>query len=417
MEISRDKYLQELIDRKHNGLVKVVTGIRRVGKSYLLFNLYYRYLINQGVDADHIIRIAFDDRRFAELKNPDALIHHIDSLMTDSKMYYLLFDEVQELDSFESVLNSLLYLENADIYVTGSNSRFLSKDILTEFRGRGDEVHLYPLTFAEFMSVYDGDKYEGWNEYYTFGGLPMVLKRKTWQQKSEYLSQLFTETYLKDIIARNNIKHAGELDTLITVLASAVGSLTNPKRISDTFKTETSSSISPATVKSYLDYLEDAFLIKGVQRYDVKGRRYITTPLKYYFEDVGLRNARLNFRQQEENHIMENIIYNELRKRGYNVDVGVVDKQEKQADGKYIRKQYEVDFIVNQGSLRYYIQSAFSLSDDEKVRQEKMSLLNIDDSFKKIIVVKGPAMLKRDNDGVVTMSIFDFLLNENSLDF
>lgn len=417
MEISRDKYLQELIDRKHNGLVKVVTGIRRVGKSYLLFNLYYRYLINQGVDADHIIRIAFDDRRFAELKNPDALIHHIDSLMTDSKMYYLLFDEVQELDSFESVLNSLLYLENADIYVTGSNSRFLSKDILTEFRGRGDEVHLYPLTFAEFMSVYDGDKYEGWNEYYTFGGLPMVLKRKTWQQKSEYLSQLFTETYLKDIIARNNIKHAGELDTLITVLASAVGSLTNPKRISDTFKTETSSSISPATVKSYLDYLEDAFLIKGVQRYDVKGRRYITTPLKYYFEDVGLRNVRLNFRQQEENHIMENIIYNELRKRGYNVDVGVVDKQEKQADGKYIRKQYEVDFIVNQGSLRYYIQSAFSLPDDEKVRQEKMSLLNIDDSFKKIIVVKGPAMLKRDNDGVVTMSIFDFLLNENSLDF
>ena len=417
MEISRDKYLQELIDRKHNGLVKVVTGIRRVGKSYLLFNLYYRYLINQGVDADHIIRIAFDDRRFAELKNPDALIHHIDSLMTDSKMYYLLFDEVQELDSFESVLNSLLYLENADIYVTGSNSRFLSKDILTEFRGRGDEVHLYPLTFAEFMSVYDGDKYEGWNEYYTFGGLPMVLKRKTWQQKSEYLSQLFTETYLKDIIARNNIKHAGELDTLITVLASAVGSLTNPKRISDTFKTETSSSISPATVKSYLDYLEDAFLIKGVQRYDVKGRRYITTPLKYYFEDVGLRNARLNFRQQEENHIMENIIYNELRKRGYNVDIGVVDKQEKQADGKYIRKQYEVDFIVNQGSLRYYIQSAFSLPDDEKVRQEKMSLLNIDDSFKKIIVVKGPAMLKRDNDGVVTMSIFDFLLNENSLDF
>ena len=417
MEISRDKYLQELIDRKHNGLVKVVTGIRRVGKSYLLFNLYYRYLINQGVDADHIIRIAFDDRRFAELKYPDALIHHIDSLMTDSKMYYLLFDEVQELDSFESVLNSLLYLENADIYVTGSNSRFLSKDILTEFRGRGDEVHLYPLTFAEFMSVYDGDKYEGWNEYYTFGGLPMVLKRKTWQQKSEYLSQLFTETYLKDIIARNNIKHAGELDTLITVLASAVGSLTNPKRISDTFKTETSSSISPATVKSYLDYLEDAFLIKGVQRYDVKGRRYITTPLKYYFEDVGLRNARLNFRQQEENHIMENIIYNELRKRGYNVDVGVVDKQEKQADGKYIRKQYEVDFIVNQGSLRYYIQSAFSLPDDEKVRQEKMSLLNIDDSFKKIIVVKGPAMLKRDNDGVVTMSIFDFLLNENSLDF
>ena len=276
MEISRDKYLQELIDRKHNGLVKVVTGIRRVGKSYLLFNLYYRYLINQGVDADHIIRIAFDDRRFAELKYPDALIHHIDSLRTDSKMYYLLFDEVQELDSFESVLNSLLYLENADIYVTGSNSRFLSKDILTEFRGRGDEVHLYPLTFAEFMSVYDGDKYEGWNEYYTFGGLPMVLKRKTWQQKSEYLSQLFTETYLKDIIARNNIKHAGELDTLITVLASAVGSLTNPKRISDTFKTETSSSISPATVKSYLDYLEDAFLIKGVQRYDVKGRRYIT---------------------------------------------------------------------------------------------------------------------------------------------
>lgn len=416
MEIPREKYVNELIDRKHNGLVKVVTGIRRVGKSYLLFTLYYRHLIQSGVDADHIIRIAFDDRRFSELKDPDVLLHHLDSCMTDNGMYYLLFDEVQELTSFESVLNSLLYRENTDIYVTGSNSRFLSKDVLTEFRGRGDEVHLYPLTFSEFMSVYEGDKYEGWNEYYTFGGLPMVLMRKTWQQKSEYLSRLFTETYLKDIIARHNLRQNNELDTLITILASAVGSLTNPKRIADTFKTGTSSSISPATVKSYIDYLEDAFLISGVQRYDVKGRRYITTPLKYYFEDIGLRNARLNFRQQEENHIMENIIYNELRKRGYNVDVGVVEKQEKQLDGNYQRKQYEVDFIVNQGSIRYYIQSAFALPDEEKVRQEKMSLLNIDDSFKKIIVVKGPAMLKRDEDGVITMSVFDFLLNENSLE-
>lgn len=416
MEIPRDKYVQELIDRKHNGLIKVITGIRRVGKSYLLSTLYYRHLIQSGVDADHIIRIAFDDRKHLALKNPDALLAYLDSCMTDEGMYYLFFDEVQELDSFESVLNSLLYRENVDIYVTGSNSRFLSKDVLTEFRGRGDEVHLFPLTFAEFMSVYAGDRYEGWNEYYTFGGLPMILTRKTWQQKSEYLSHLFAETYLKDIIARNNIRHPGELETLITILASAVGSLTNPKRIADTFKTEKSSSLSQVTVKSYLDFLEDAFLIHGVHRYDVKGRRYISTPLKYYFEDVGLRNAKLNFRQQEENHIMENIIYNELRKRGYNVDVGVVEKQVKQEDGKYQRKQYEVDFIVNQGSVRYYIQSAFALPDAEKVRQEKMSLLNIDDSFKKIIVVKGPAMLKRDEDGVVTMSIFDFLLNENSLE-
>ena len=416
MEIPRDKYVQELIDRKHNGLIKVITGIRRVGKSYLLSTLYYRHLIQSGVDADHIIRIAFDDRKHLALKNPDALLEYLDSCMTDEGMYYLFFDEVQELDSFESVLNSLLYRENVDIYVTGSNSRFLSKDVLTEFRGRGDEVHLFPLTFAEFMSVYAGDRYEGWNEYYTFGGLPMILTWKTWQQKSEYLSHLFDETYLRDIIARNNIRHPDELETLITILASAVGSLTNPKRIADTFKTEKSSSLSQVTVKSYLDFLEDAFLIHGVHRYDVKGRRYISTPLKYYFEDVGLRNAKLNFRQQEENHIMENIIYNELRKRGYNVDVGVVEKQVKQEDGKYQRKQYEVDFIVNQGSVRYYIQSAFALPDAEKVRQEKMSLLNIDDSFKKIIVVKGPAMLKRDEDGVVTMSIFDFLLNENSLE-
>ena len=416
MEIPRDKYVQELIDRKHNGLIKVITGIRRVGKSYLLSTLYYRHLIQSGVDADHIIRIAFDDRKHLALKNPDALLVYLDSCMTDDGMYYLFFDEVQELDSFESVLNSLLYRENVDIYVTGSNSRFLSKDVLTEFRGRGDEVHLFPLTFAEFMSVYAGDRYEGWNEYYTFGGLPMILTRKTWQQKSEYLSHLFDETYLKDIIARNNIRHPDELETLITILASAVGSLTNPKRIADTFKTGKSSSLSQVTVKSYLDFLEDAFLIHGVHRYDVKRRRYISTPLKYYFEDVGLRNAKLNFRQQEENHIMENIIYNELRKRGYNVDVGVVEKQVKQEDGEYQRKQYEVDFIVNQGSVRYYIQSAFALPDAEKVRQEKMSLLNIDDSFKKIIVVKGPAMLKRDEDGVVTMSIFDFLLNENSLE-
>ncbi|MBQ4597956.1 MAG: ATP-binding protein, partial [Methanocorpusculum sp.] len=316
MEIPRDKYVQELIDRKHNGLIKVITGIRRVGKSYLLSTLYYRHLIQSGVDADHIIRIAFDDRKHLALKNPDALLAYLDSCMTDEGMYYLFFDEVQELDSFESVLNSLLYRENVDIYVTGSNSRFLSKDVLTEFRGRGDEVHLFPLTFAEFMSVYAGDRYEGWNEYYTFGGLPMILTRKTWQQKSEYLSHLFDETYLKDIIARNNIRHPDELETLITILASAVGSLTNPKRIADTFKTEKSSSLSQVTVKSYLDFLEDAFLIHGVHRYDVKGRRYISTPLKYYFEDVGLRNAKLNFRQQEENHIMENIIYNELRKRG-----------------------------------------------------------------------------------------------------
>ncbi len=416
MEIQRDKYLQELIDRKHNRLIKIVTGIRRVGKSYLLFELFYRHLIESGVTSERIIKIALDERKSFELRNPDKILEYVEGLIIDSGMYYLLLDEVQELDEFESVLNSLLHIENLDIYVTGSNSRFLSKDIITEFRGRGDEVHVFPLSFSEFMSVYAGDKYDGWNEFYTYGGLPFILSRKTDQQKSEYLRTLFTETYLKDIVSRNKIRHEAELETLIDIVASSVGSLTNPKRIADTFKTEASSSISPATVKSYLDYLEDAFLIHGVQRYDVKGRKYISTPLKYYFEDVGLRNARLNFRQQEENHIMENIIYTELLRRGYNVDVGVVEKQEKEGD-KYQRKQFEIDFVVNQGSKRYYIQSAFALPDSEKIQQERRSLLHAGDNFKKFIVVKDFMKMKRDESGIITMSIFDFLLNEDSLEW
>lgn len=416
MEIARDAYLQELIARKGNGLIKVVTGIRRVGKSYLLFTLFYRHLIETGTDAEHIIRIAFDDRRNAALCNPDRLLEHLDSCITDDERYYLLLDEVQELQEFESALNSLLYRENIDIYVTGSNSHFLSKDVITEFRGRGDEIHLYPLSFSEFMSVYDGDVYQGWNEYYTYGGLPQILMRKTDRQKSEYLTRLFAETYLRDIISRYAIRQDAELALLVDVLASSVGSLTNPKRLADTFKTEYSSNLSPATVKQYLDYLEDAFLIREAKRYDVKGRKYISTPLKYYFEDVGLRNARLNFRQQEENHIMENIIYTELCRRGFSVDVGVVEKQEKHPDGKSKRTQYEVDFVANQGSRRYYIQSAFALPDEEKVRQEKKSLLNTGDSFRKIIIVQSPIKLKRDEDGITTMSLFDFLLQENSLE-
>lgn len=416
MEITRNHYLQELIDRKHNRLIKVITGIRRVGKSYLLFTIFYRHLIESGVVPEHIIKIALDDWKNSNLKNPDELLKFIESQMTDDEMYYLLLDEVQELNEFSRLLNSLLHKENLDIYVTGSNSHLLSKDVITEFRGRGDEIHLYPLSFAEFMSVYEGDKYEGWSEYYTYGGLPLVLTRKTDSQKSEYLSHLFKETYLKDIIERNKIRQDNELEILVDILASAIGSLTNPKRIADTFKTESQSSLTPQTAKSYIDILEDAFLITGVKRYDVKGRKYINTPQKYYFEDVGIRNARLNFRQQEENHIIENIIYLELKRRGFNVDVGVVEVNEKQADGKYLRKQLEVDFVANQGSKRYYIQSAFTLVPFNKMQQEIRSLLNISDNFKKIIVVKDPIKQKQDENGVVTMSIFDFLLKENSLE-
>mgnify|MGYP000251226561 FL=1 len=416
MEIKRDKYLNDLINRMHNGMVKVVTGIRRCGKSYLLFNIFKKYLLNQGVPASHIIMIELDQRKNKIYRDPDVILNYIESLITEEGQYYILLDEVQMLQEFEEVLNSLLHIENADIYVTGSNSKFLSKDVITEFRGRGDEIHIYPLTFKEFMEAYGGDVYHGWAEYVIYGGLPLTVTMRTEEQKIKYLTNLFEETYLKDIIERHHIDKTQELEDLINILASAVGSLTNPSKIEATFKSAIQSSISLNTIRQYIECLEDAFIINKVNRYNVKGRKYIGTPLKFYFEDVGLRNARLGFRQIEETHLMENIIYNELRSRGYSVDIGVVEKRELDENGKKLKKQMEIDFVANLGSKRYYIQSAFSIPTEEKRRQEKASLVNVNDSFKKIIVVKDVVNVTRDEDGIVTMSIYDFLLKENSLE-
>ena len=416
MEIKRDKYLNDLINRMHNGMVKVVTGIRRCGKSYLLFNIFKKYLLNQGVPASHIIMIELDQRKNKIYRDPDVILNYIESLITEEGQYYILLDEVQMLQEFEEVLNSLLHIENADIYVTGSNSKFLSKDVITEFRGRGDEIHIYPLTFKEFMEAYGGDVYHGWAEYVIYGGLPLTVTMRTEEQKIKYLTNLFEETYLKDIIERHHIDKTQELEDLINILASAVGSLTNPSKIEATFKSAIQSSISLNTIRQYIECLEDAFIINKVNRYNVKGRKYIGTPLKFYFEDVGLRNARLGFRQIEETHLMENIIYNELRSRGYSVDIGVVEKRELDENGKKLKKQMEIDFVANLGSKRYYIQSAVSIPTEEKRRQEKASLVNVNDSFKKIIVVKDVVNVTRDEDGIVTMSIYDFLLKENSLE-
>lgn len=415
MEIKRDLYLNRIINRKHNGLIKVITGIRRCGKSYLLFNLFNNHLLESGVDENHIIKVAFDMRKTAELRNPDKLCEYVESRMIDSGMYYILLDEVQMLGEFESVLNEFLHYDNADVYVTGSNSRFLSSDIMTEFRGRGDEIHVYPLSFSEFCSVYDGSVYKAWQDYFTFGGLPLIASMKTDEQKSEYLIRLFNEVYIKDIAERTNIRHPSELSELINVLASATGSLTNPTKLANTFKSAKNVKITPFTLSKYMEHLEQAFLINKALRYDIKGRKYINTPSKYYFEDVGLRNARLNFRQIEENHIMENIIYNELRIRGFNVDVGVVEVRGR-ADSHFTRKQFEVDFVANLGSRRYYIQSAFSMGTEQKAEQEVQSLKRIDDSFKKLIIVKDDIKVRRDDNGFVTMGVFDFLLNENSLE-
>lgn len=415
MNIARDKYLKDLIDRMNNGMIKVVTGIRRSGKSYLLFKLFYEFLLSQGALESHIIMIELDQRKNRIYRDPDVILDHIETLIEDDKQYYILLDEVQMLDDFEEVLNSLLHISNVDIYVTGSNSKFLSKDVITQFRGRGDEIHVFPLTFKEFMQVYDGDMYRGFADYIVYGGLPLISTMKTEVQKVNYLTNLFNETYLKDIIERHRIEKTQELEDLINVLASAVGSLTNPPKIQATFKSSIGSAISINTIRQYIEYLEDAFIISKAQRYNVKGRKYIGTPLKYYFEDVGLRNARLGFRQVEETHLMENIIYNELRYRGYSVDVGVVEKRETNEDGKQIRKTLEIDFIANLGSQRYYIQSAFSMPTPEKQVQEKASLLNIGDSFKKIIIVKDIVNVTRDENGIVTMNIYDFLLNEDSL--
>ena len=416
MDIKRDKYLNDLINRMHNGMIKVVTGIRRCGKSYLLFNIFKNYLLEHSVAASHIITIELDQRKNKKYRDPDTILDYIESLIEDDEQYYIMLDEVQMLQEFEEVLNSLLHIRNADIYVTGSNSKFLSKDVITEFRGRGDEIHIYPLTFKEFMEAYDGDMYRGWAEYVVYGGLPLTVTMKTEEQKISYLTNLFKETYLKDIIERHHIEKTQELEDLVNILASAIGSLTNPPKIEATFKSAIQSTISLNTIRQYIEHLEDAFIINKANRYNVKGRKYIGTPLKYYFEDVGLRNARLGFRQVEETHLMENIIYNELRSRGYTVDVGVVEKRGTDENGKEYKNQLEIDFVANLGSKRYYIQSAFSMPTEEKRIQEKASLVNVNDSFKKIIVVKDVVNVTRDEDGITTMSIYDFLLKENSLE-
>ena len=416
MEIRRDIYLNKLISKKHNGLIKVVTGMRRCGKSYLLFNLFKEYLVNEGVNENHIIEIAFDSFENRKYRDPEVLFPYLMEKIADKEMYYVLLDEVQMLDDFESVLNSLGRKKNVDVYVTGSNAKFLSKDIITEFRGRGDEVHMYPLTYSEFMSVYDGDKQEGWRDYVLFGGIPLVLGFETADQKSDFLKSLFEETYISDITGRNNIRNKAELEELLNILSSAIGSLTNPSKLSATFKSVKNKTISKETIIKYIDYLKDSFLIDSAIRYDIKGKKYINTPSKYYFTDLGLRNARLNFRQVEETHAMENIIFNELKVRGYNVDVGVVVMNEVDKNGKKIRKQLEVDFVCNKGSKRFYIQSAYALPDKEKMEQEQRSLVNTGDGFKKIIITKDAAAPLYNDEGILVMSVYDFLLNPDSME-
>lgn len=397
-------------------MIKVITGVRRCGKSYLVFNLFYDYLKSQGVDNDHIIMVNLESRRNIKLRNPDSLLDYIDSRMHDDNMYYILLDEVQLVDEFEDVLNSYLSVPNADVYVTGSNAKFLSKDVITEFRGRGDEVKVYPLSFSEYMSAYNGSQQRGLDDFMTYGGLPFILSLKSEEQKSTYLKNLFAETYIKDIKDRYKIRHEDELEDLLNIISSSVGSLTNPAKLVNTFKSMKNISITADTLKSYLEYLCDSFLVTKAMRYDVKGKRYIDTPYKYYFTDTGLRNARINFRQDEKTHLMENIIFNELLIRGFNVDVGVVPVVKIRDDGKQHRSQLEIDFVCNQGSRRYYIQSAFRMNSDDKLRQEQASLLNVRDSFKKIIITGEEGLIHRNEQGITTMSIYDFLLNPDSLE-
>lgn len=416
MVINRDNYLNQLISGKENGLIKIITGIRRCGKSYLLFNLYYKYLLGIGIPEDHIIKIAFDDWDFRELCDPDKLMAYLKSHVNGGSMHYILLDEVQLLKEFVPVLNGLLRRENIDIYVTGSNSRFLSTDVVTEFRGRGDQIHIFPLSFAEFMSVDSRHPVDAWTDYYTFGGLPHVLMLDTDKKKTDYLKNLYQTVYAADILERHRLKNKDEFDELVNIVASSIGSPTNPRKLSNTFKSVKNTSLSQPTISKYLSYLQDAFIAEKAIRYDIKGKKYINTLAKYYFSDIGVRNAILDFRQQEENHIMENIIYNELRIRGFNVDVGVVEQRTTDKNGKAVRKQYEVDFIANQGSRRYYIQSAFIMPTDAKERQESASLLNIDDSFKKIIIVKDNIKPKRNEHGILTIGLFDFLLRQDCLE-
>ena len=431
MEIKRDYYLNKLIRRKHNGLIKVITGVRRCGKSYLLNTLFYNHLLNNGIKKDHIIRFAFDsaddlylmgesmiklqsEKRKAD---PEKFMAYIRSLLSDDGMYYLLLDEVQMLGTFETVLNSYLRKENVDVFVTGSNAKFLSSDIITEFAGRGDEIHMYPLSFSEFMSVFDGDKYEGLSQYMLYGGIPLVALRDTPQDKAALLENLFSEIYIRDIVQRNNVRNIGELEDLLNILSSAVGSLTNPEKLKNTFRSVKKSKITSTTIKKYLDYFEDSFLVESAHRYDIKGKAYIETPKKYYFSDLGLRNARLNFRQSEPTHAMENVIYNELRMRGYRVDVGVIPVTIKDETGKIVRRQLEVDFICNLGSRRYYIQSAYSIPDEAKRKQEIRPFTKIDDSFKKIVITRDIVPAQYDEDGILTINVYDFLLNVDSLEY
>ena len=433
MEIKRDVYLDRLIVRKHNGLIKVITGIRRSGKSYLLNTLFYRHLIAENISEDHIIKFAFDsaedllkigedpivlDNEKEDRKvDPSKFINWLMPQIKGGDMYYLLLDEVQKLGAFESVLNGFLRRENLDVYVTGSNSKFLSSDIVTEFRGRGDEIRIYPLSFAEFYAAYDGDYDDAWEEYMIYGGLPQVAQFSVERQKAEYLKNIFTNVYIKDVVERNKIQNVDEIGTLVDILASAIGAPTNPTKISNTFKSERGINYSNKTISNHIDYLAEAFLISKADRYDIKGRKYVGANLKYYFSDIGLRNARLNFRQQEPTHIMENIVYNELLVRGYNVDVGIVDVFAKNSDGKRVHKQLEVDFVVNQGSQRYYIQVAYDMTSEEKQTQELNSLRNIPDSFKKIVIVNGTKKPWRNEEGFVIMGMKYFLLNEDSLEF
>ena len=417
MEFSRNTYLNTLISHRHNHLIKVVTGLRRCGKSYLLFNLFYRFLKSEGVEDSHIIRIDLENRRNKALRNPDALLQYIDGRMVDDGMYYILLDEVQWVDEFEDVLNSYLSIPNADVYVTGSNSKFLSKDVITEFRGRGDEIHVCPLSLSEIHEAMPELSWpQLWEQYLNYGGLPLAVLAQTEQEKVKYLKGLFKKTYLTDIKERNNVKNDYEMDLLLNIISSSIGSLTNPQKLENTFRSMGKSKLSSATIKQYLDYFADAFLISKAERFDIKGKKYISTPYKYYFADMGLRNARLNFRQIEETHIMENVIYNELCRRGYNVDVGVVEMREAEADGKIHKKQLEVDFVCNLGSRRYYVQSAFALPSKEKEEQEFRPLRNIPDSFKKIVIVKDDILIRRNDYGITTIGLKQFLLDERSLD-
>lgn len=415
MEIKRGVYLDKLIRKKKNGLIKVVTGVRRCGKSYLLFRLFHDHLLGSGVPEDHIIEIALDDRSNKALRDPDAMLMFIKENVRDNGDYYIVLDEVQYLDEFEDVLNSLLHISNADVYVTGSNSKFLSSDVITQFRGRGDEIHVYPLSFSEYLPAYQGTEDEAWDDYLVYGGLPLVLTMNDPEDNAEYLNALFQKVYISDIIERHNVRNRAELDELVDILASAVGSYTNHNKLARTFKSVKGKTISDKTIKNYVDYLIDSFLISKAVRYDIKGKKYIGSPSKYYFEDVGLRNARLGFRQIEQTHLMENIIYNELRVRGYHVDIGVIEHSVTNGDGRRSKKQLEIDFVATKGSEKYYIQSAFALPTADKENQERRGLLSIPDSFRKIIVTGGNIKVRRDDNGIITIGLRNFLLDENSL--